>query len=387
MRTQTQGDLSILKMSDNRRVFYLTTIPGLESVSHLELCEKWGRAADFFELPFYPEVFFHRGGIEFEAPAALGFALNSVLRTNTRMLMRLASFEAPNENTFVRHLKEIPWRDFFKKNDVYDYKFTSKNSKLSRSSQIEFCFDKVLKKLNVKHKKGGTTLYIRIVKDKCNISFDCAGEASFKRGQGQQGAVASLRASTAHGLLRVLFQGVTAPVDLIDPMCGSGTFLAEALQGGAVLDRPFAYQNIPLGRDVQAKIKSAIPLMTESRGFPIRHVYGFDKDEKAITIADNNLKKVGFENWEVKVQDIFSAKKKEPLGEEAPLVVLNPPWGKRLPGASRDLLTAVWEKHQPQRLGLLMPAHWKLGSIPMQKVRDLPLVTSGVETRFLVFAR
>ena len=68
------------------------------------------------------------------------------------------------------------------------------------------------------------------------------------------------------------------------------------------------------------------------------------------------------------------------------MVALNPPWGKRLPGVSQDILKSVYDKYQPDRIGLLMPAHWRINTIPLEKVRDLAILNSGVENRFLVFA-
>ena len=97
------------------RTFFLTTIPGLESVSHLELCDKWGRASAFFQTPDYPEAHFFRGGFEFKAPMQMGLLLNKHLRTNTRMLIRVGEFDAPNEREFQKHLNKINWSEFFAK--------------------------------------------------------------------------------------------------------------------------------------------------------------------------------------------------------------------------------------------------------------------------------
>ncbi len=370
---------------DIRRTFYLTTIPGLESVTHLELCEKWGRAAAFLNLPPFPEVTFHRGGMEFDAPVGFGLFLNSWLRTNTRMLLRISGFEAPNEKTFVKALESIPWDDYFAKGGTFDFKFTSKSSKLSMTYQIENCLSQALKKHKVKYKKGGTTLYVRMFRDQCNISLDATGEAAFKRGEGQKASIASLRPSTAQGLLRVLVQGLTDSHALVDPMCGSGTFLQEALKWNQPLHRDFAFQNIPMVQDFKSNLEELSQRLAQTEGKPIGRVFGFDQNEKAVALARKNFTPFAPDRWQVAVDDLFA--NKAPSDVKNPLVILNPPWGKRLPGVSEDIMQAVWSKYKPLRLGLLMPVYWKLSPIPMQKVRDLPLLTSGVETRFLLFAR
>lgn len=356
-------------------------------MTHLELCEKWAQASDFFNLDEkYPNCRLFRGGVEFDAPLEMGLSLNPLLRTNTRALLRLKSFEAPNEKAFLQGLAEIDWSQFFPDKSYFDFSFTSKSSKLSMKNQIQRNLEASLKKQKVKYKKGAPTIFVRMFRDQCNISLDCTGDAAFKRGN-QKGSIASLRESTANGLLRLLFQGVGGPFALIDPMCGSGTFLLEALQMGQPMEREFNYQNFPIFN------KNTEALRGEKPPWDLRGCFGFDNSEKALSVAKKNLPKdeklIAFEKadlFEGNQGQIPADKLETPEGEELKrLVVLNPPWGKRLPGTSQDILKAVYEKYKPHRIGLLMPAHWKINPIPMEKARDIPILNSGVENRFLIF--
>ena len=370
----------------NKKTFFLTTIPGLESASNLELCEKWGRAADFFNLPPYPDVRTFKGGIEFEAPLEFGFLLNRLLRTNTRLLLREKSFSAGHESEFVKGLKQIPWSDYFAKGSTFDFKFASKSSKISMTRQVEKCLQDQLKKINVKYQKGGTTIFVRIFRDQCNISFDLTGEASFKRGTGGKGAIASLRESTANSLLRVLFQGLSVPFELIDPMCGAGTFLIESQLMNQPLNRKFAYEDFPIFSSKKEELEKALNEI-KMEGILPTQMYGFDNSEQALSISNKNLLKLP--NHEISIQkaDLFS--KKQGVLEKTDLkrvVIINPPWGKRLPVVTQDVLTTIYDKYQPDRIGFLMPARWKFSTIPLEKVRDLAILNSGVENRFLVFA-
>ncbi len=351
----------------------------------MELCEKWGRAADFLNIQAYPHCDIFKGGVEFEAPLSLGCALQSHLRTNTRMLLRLKKFSAPTEKELQAALKVIPFKDFFPKNSFFDFKFTSKSSKLSMQKQILKNLEVVLKPLGVKYKKGGTTLFIRIFRDECNISLDCSGEAAFKRGEGRMGSIASLRASTANALLRVLFQGLQGPAELIDPMCGSGTFLIEALAMGRAHERKFSIEESPLFKKNADGIKELMQQMNLDQS-KVSKVVGFDISEKAIQIAKTNLKSFDSDLYQVKKEDLFKGSYEPPSEHTKRVVVLNPPWGQRLPGATEDVLKAVYEKYQPHRIGFLMPARWKFSKIPLEKTRDLAILNSGVENRFLVFA-
>ncbi len=369
-----------------QKTFFLTTIPGLESVTHLELCEKWGRAAAFFSLSEYPDAQIVRGGVEFSAPTAFGFFLNNFMRSNTRMLIREKKFLAPNEKDFIKGLKGIDWTQYFAPGSEFDFKLTSKSSRISMKHQVQKVLSEILQKHKVKHKPGASTIYVRLFRDECNISLDCAGEASFKRGDRTKGSIASLRESTASGLLRALFQGINGPFELIDPMCGSGTFLKEALSMNQVMNRKFDFQSFPSYEDVREQVDAAKTAVTMASVVP-EQVFGFDNNERALQVAQKNLSQFNQEQCQLAVADLFKKGQGEvPSSDCQRILVLNPPWGKRLPGASQDVLTAVYKKYRPHRIGFLMPARWKTHSIPLEKTRDLAILNSGVENRFLIFA-
>ncbi len=360
------------------RLFFLTTNPGLESAAHLELCKKWAQAADFFNLTDYPDVTLLKGGVEFKAPLEMANYLNKNIKTATRILLREKQFQAPHEKEFEKALKEIDWASYFPKNSSLDFKFQSESSKLSHSKQITRVLQRVLKPYKIKIEKQSPALFIRIMRDQCTISIDTTGEAGFERLE--KGSVASLRPSLASGLLQILFQGLNEPIELIDPMCGAGTFLSEALNLNAPQKRAYRVEKFPIFKSFE-ELKNA---PTPDSQFLIKKVIGYDFHEKAIKLAQQNLE--SFSNVEIEKQDLFDSQKK-PKGNLKRVVVVNPPWGKRLHQSSKaDVIEAIYQKFNPDRIGFLMPARWKTQSIPLEKVRDIPIFNSGVENRFLVFS-
>lgn len=368
-----------------QKIFFLTTIPGLESASHLELCDKWERATAFFDLPHFPNVEFYKGGLEFSAPLQLGLELNKHLRIPNRMLLRVSHFDALDETALMKGLETINWSDYFWEKGRFDFQLSSRSSKISMKRQVQKCLEKTLKPLGVRYQKGASTIYVRLFRDKCNISLDCSGEIAFKRGQDKQVSIASLRESTASGLLRILFQGISEPFQLIDPMCGSGTFLSEALQINQKLKRKFNFQNFPIYKKLESEQKIQLP---PSHYSCPKKVYGFDNHDKAIELARKNGQHFSPEKYQVENRDLFDLTNTVDLDNNLKkVVVLNPPWGKRLPASSQDVLKAVADKFNPDRIGLLMPAKWKINPLELEKVRDLPILNSGVENRFVVFAK
>lgn len=364
------------------RTFYLTTIPGLELASHLELCDKWERVSDFFSLPPYPEVFFYKGGLEFKAPIEAGFFLIPWLRIPNRVLLRLGNFPAADESELRRGLSSLPWDEVMQEGNSVALQFTSRSSKLSMTDQVERCLKSATQKLKPKLSREGLKIFVRLFRDQCQVSVDLMGELAYKRGEQKKTSIASLRDSTAAGLLQILLQDLPTAYQLVDPMCGAGTFLTEALQLHEPLRRDFVFQQFPIFKPVNVK-------MTESRRLPMtpEKVIGFDIHDKAVRLALNNGKSWG-ERYHCYQQDLFSPQSPKGLDSQLDtIVIVNPPWGQRLPAPSQDLLGFIHAKYNPMRLGLLMPAKWKIHPFPMEKVRDIPILNSGVENRFLVFAK
>lgn len=366
------------------RLFFLTTIPGLESAAYLELCDKWARASAFFSLPPFPKVEFFKGGVEFQAPLHLGLLLSSQLRTANRVLLRHPVFPCEDEKQFERGLKAVSWDQYFPQGSHFDFQFTSRSSLISMKNQVLKNLQKVLQKHKVTYQKNAPSIFVRIFRDQCNISFDCSGELLFKRGEGKTQSVASLRESTASALLRILFQGINEPFQLIDPMCGSGTFLTEALQIDQPLQRHFAYEDFPIFKELENKAKFEF---TNEDVIKPNKVIGFDYHEKAVHLAQANGKKFSPDIYQIHKADVFSTYGTKFIDPKLKkVVVVNPPWGKRLPAAEKDLLKAINQKFKPDRIGYLIPAQWNFAKIPLEKARDVSIVNSGVENRFLVFS-
>ena len=71
-------------------------------------------------------------------------------------------------------------------------------------------------------------LYEVITEDQITLYIDTSGEPLYKRGFKQAAVEAPLKENLAAGILRIA--GWQPDEPLLDPMCGSGTFLIEAAQ-------------------------------------------------------------------------------------------------------------------------------------------------------------
>ena len=148
-----------------------------------------------------------------------------------------------------------------------------------------------------------------------------------KRGHKQAIGKAPLRETLASLILRRC--GFDGRETVVDPMCGSGSFVLEAAERATGLQpgrsRRFAFELLP---SFEAKAWSALRDANSHLQIPANHFYGYDRDAGAIAACDANAARAG-------VADCTSFKRqalsdlKAPAGP-AGLVIVNPPYGQRI---------------------------------------------------------
>jgi len=127
----------------------------------------------------------------------------------------------------------------------------------------------------------------------------------------------------------ILLSGWDGKTDLVDPMCGSGTFLIEAaliaanIAPGVYRDH-YAFQQWP---DYDADLFDQI-YNDDSKEREFTHkIYGSDIEGKAIAIARTNIKNAGLNKYiELERRDINDINE-VPAGGT---LISNPPYGERL---------------------------------------------------------
>jgi putative N6-adenine-specific DNA methylase len=179
------------------------------------------------------------------------------------------------------------------------------------------------------------TIFVRLVDDMVTISLDSSGENLYRRGLKTHAAQAPLRETLAALILQIAGYDPTLP--LVDLMCGAGTFSLEAaLKAKSVapgLNRRFACMQWPAFRPVQWQY------LKDSASRQIRHldhpiIWASDIEEDACArlsacISQNNLD----DAIRVSQKDFFSLQSDE-ISSRPGMVVLNPPYGRRLPAGT-----------------------------------------------------
>jgi putative N6-adenine-specific DNA methylase len=165
--------------------------------------------------------------------------------------------------------------------------------------------------------KSGVTVYL-----------DTSGEPLFKRGYRRTTGEAPLRENLAGGILRLAQWSPDTP--LLDPMCGSGTFLCEAAMiatdRAPGLERAFAFQNLSnfdaaVWQRLLGAARSRVRKPAQLR------IYGSDRYGDALKLARANLAALGMDNAvTLKQADVLEM----PPPESTGTLVTNPPYGVRL---------------------------------------------------------
>lgn len=129
---------------------------------------------------------------------------------------------------------------------------------------------------------------------------------------------------------------------IFDPMCGSGTFLIEALlmwtHKAVGSDKKFSFVNW-YGHDNQlwqTLLDEADKTHQNALNEPLPKVIGYDADVNAVQATHKNLVAAGFEEnissfvLEKRALANWSANLTKDLNNHHPLIVTNPPYGERL---------------------------------------------------------
>jgi putative N6-adenine-specific DNA methylase len=188
-------------------------------------------------------------------------------------------------------------------------------------------------------------------RDTVMLYLDTSGEPLYKRGFKPGTVEAPLKENLAAGILRLSGWRADEDEPLIDPMCGSGTFLIEAAQialGIAPgLGRKFAFERL---RSFDASVWAAIRKAAEVRRQPMRvlPIYGSDIAGSQLRRARENLAAAGLESCvELSKADLLECQPPAAGG----VMVTNPPYGERL-GEAEELAAFY------PRLGDVLKQRW-----------------------------
>lgn len=289
------------------------------------------------------------GGVHCSGLLEDAYLLNLHSRIASRVLLRMGHRSYTTENDIYDLTLEQPWEDWFSihhtiRVDVTAIKSPLRSLEFTTLKIKDAVCDRFRDLCNARPSVDTQTPDIRIVGflDARNFTLyiDTSGEPLFKRGWRMETGDAPLRENLAAGLLRVA--GWRPGTVLLDPMCGSGTILAEAAQILAGIppgwQRDFAFEKFGnFNREYWQKIRNGIQVR-EVTGEPT--IFGSDISGDMVVMARNNLNKAGI-RFDVPLKQIEAQQIQAPSSTPG-ILVTNPPYGERI-GVRGDATLATDE--------------------------------------------
>lgn len=289
------------------------------------------------------------GRVSFFGDAAAICRANIFLRTAERVLLKVGEFKAVTFDELFEKTKKIPWERYIpKEGKFWVTKAASVKSKLFSPSDIQSIMKKAMvKRMQESYKEewfpeSGAAYPVRVflMKDQVTVCLDTTGDSLHKRGYRQQAGKAPISETLAAAL--ILLTPWHKDRILVDPFCGSGTFVIEAAMIAARIapgmNRSFTAEEwsnfIPKQAWYQA-VNEANDLMDDEVKVDIQ---GYDVDGDVVKVARKNAEEAGVDHLihfqQRDVKDLSHPKK---YG----FVITNPPYGERL--EEKEDLPAIYQ--------------------------------------------
>jgi 23S rRNA (guanine2445-N2)-methyltransferase / 23S rRNA (guanine2069-N7)-methyltransferase len=328
-----------LSVNDNVRYWVATAPVGAASV----LAEELGQlgAEDIRERSH---------DVKFQGTLEVGYRACLWSRTATRLYMSLGSIDATSSKSVYEGVKRIDWREHLAPGSTLacdcsggneSIRHTIYGSQLLKDAVCDNLRESTGERPNIQPERPDVLLHLHVEGPTALVSLDFSGESLHRRGYRSEGGRAPLKENVAAAvLLRAGWPQIAAADGiLLDPMCGSGTFLTEgaliAADAAPAIDREYFGFLKWHGHDAAlwARLR-AEALARRSARAARRCILGSDIDSEAVRMAIANAAHAGVADW-LHVEKRALGEVARPRAETG-LIVANPPYGIRI-GAESGL--------------------------------------------------
>jgi putative N6-adenine-specific DNA methylase len=373
--------------------WFAVVAPGLEEVAGREVAALPG--VDAASVRVVP------GGVELAGPLEAGYRANLWLRVATRVLARVGEVEAREFGKLRRRLAGLSWAAFVAPGAPIAVRASASRCRLyhtgALAETVAAAVGDAVKgaRAAAAGEEPAVSILLRGEDDRFTASVDASGELLHRRGARVEIGEAPLRETLASGLLALA--GFRAGTSLCDPMCGAGTIPLEAcalaLDIAPGLARAFALEGWPLA---QAHPELGATLRDEARarahtsaGAPVTPILASDRDPEMVAIARRNAERAGLAD-RITFACAELADLRPPPDLPPGLVMVNPPYGKRLGDARvmgrtyRDLGRALKARFRGWRAAVLLPSRADPGALGLRVVDRHRLKNGGLPVTLII---
>ena len=277
------------------------------------------------------------GGVSFAGDLSVCYHANLHSRLATRILMQVGRGQYFTEDDLYEAAYKLNWPNWFDVKHDFLVKVTGVKCPLK---SLEFATlrikDAICDKFRqvvdarpyIDTKTPAVRIHAYLTADAYVYYVDTSGDALYQRGNRKASIEAPLRENLAAGILQLSGWQVGQP--LLDPMCGSGTFLLEAcmiaLNIAPGLKRDYGFEKLKnYEADTWKKIKNTA--LKNVKAVTFQKIYGSDSDLRAVRIAKQNLQAAGL----LEAVQLSHANITEVMpAHNSGVLVANPPYGVRI---------------------------------------------------------
>lgn len=305
-------------------------------------------------------------------------------RLLSRVLIPLVTFACPDKDTLYREARKIRWEELMTSHLTFSITANVSESRITHSNFAglrvkdaiaDYFRDRTNHRPNVDPKNPGIVINVHIHRDQATVSLDASLGPLYKRGYRELSVSAPMQETVAAAIIRR--SGWDGTLPLYDPMCGSGTLLAEALMmycriPAQVFRTRFGFQRLP---DFDPRLWEEIRQTADRniRPLPPGLIAGSDMSEHSVAAAKTNLMGLHHGSNVTVTQTDF----RDIAGIEDSVIVTNPPYGIRM-GKDQDM------KSFYQELGMFLreKCHRSMAFVYFgdpKYIRHVPLTPSWKE--------
>lgn len=343
-------------------------------------------------------VTLREGGVGFTGPFPLAWRVNLWSRLASRVYWRVAYAAYRNEDDLYRLAAGVAWPELFEVTRTIAVSITARHCPLPSlhfaalrvKDAVCDCFRARLgRRPDVDTRAPMVRIHVFLDEAQASIYLDTSGEALFKRGWRQTKGEAPLKENLAAGVL--LLAGWRPGLALLDPMCGSGTFVVEAalmaLDIAPGLSRRFAFEHLA-NFDAGAWENLCAEAQAAKKPVSFQRLFAYDRDPGAIAMTKANLASSGLTGVaELHCEEATRLSAPVPEG----ILVANPPYGARLSEAKvlADFYprwATCLKRNFTGWTAAILTADTRLPTLMRLKpARRIPLYNGPIECRLCVF--
>lgn len=335
--------------------------------------------------------------VSFKGDKGFMYKANLSLRTALKILKPVYHFRANNERALYKGVYSMDWSKYLNSNSTFVIDATVHSDHFNHSEFVaQKTKDAIVDQFRARTGQRPSIdkdypdlrINVHIDRDQVSVALDTSGASLHQRGYRTATNIAPINEVLAAGIL--LLSGWDGKSDFLDPMCGSGTFLAEAAMIACNIPaninrREFAFEKWPdWDNELFEQIMNSLLKKTREFHYTIK---GYDKAPSVVMKAKDNIQNANLAEYVTIREENFFDTEKDTKG---PLhMVFNPPYGERLDIQLERFYTAIGDtlkKNYPGTNAWFITGNLEaLKFVGLKPSRKIKLFNGSLESRLVKY--